>query len=83
MGLSVDLELASDNIEMNSNHKAFLVPIDRMDDKKTSMAGVAVELIASTPTDAKHKSDPIESPNLHMVSSLSPSLANFGNSNKM
>lgn len=56
MGLSVDLELACDDIEMNSKHKAFSVPVDRMDDKKTPEAAVAVDLVASTPTDAKVKS---------------------------
>lgn len=41
---------------MNSKHRAFSVPVDRMDDKKTPETAVAVDLVASTPTDAKVKS---------------------------
>lgn len=66
MGLSVDLELACDDIEMNSKHKPFSVPVDRVDDKKAPEAAVAVDSVASIPTDAKVRS-PAESTKSHPV----------------
>lgn len=70
----MDLELACDNIEMNSKHKAFSMPNIRMDDKKMSEAAVAVDSAASTPIDANLKS-PNGSPKLNVVIEL----RNYGN----
>lgn len=60
MGLSVDLKLACDNIEMNSKHKAFVMPIVRSGDKNSTEADAAAT--ASMAVTANSSSEPLKLP---------------------